>query len=70
MRRKIDLSLLAGAPYMHNGSPPTLRDVVLHYSNLDEERLHTHGEKILRPLKLSDSGVDDLVSFLRSLGEE
>jgi len=60
----------ATAPYMHNGSLPTLRDVVLHYSNLDEERLHTDGEKILRPLKLSDAEVDDLVSFLRSLGEE
>jgi cytochrome c peroxidase len=55
---------------MHNGSLPTLRDVVLHYSNLDEERLHTDGEKILRPLQLSDTEIDDLVSFLRSLGEE
>jgi cytochrome c peroxidase len=63
-------AVAATAPYMHNGSLPTLRDVVLHYSNLDEERLHTDGEKILRPLKLSDAEVDDLVSFLRSLGEE
>ena len=63
-------AVTATAPYMHNGSLPTLRDVVLHYSNLDEERLHADGEKILRPLKLSDAEVDDLVSFLRSLGEE
>jgi len=63
-------AVAATAPYMHNGSLPTLHDVVLHYSNLDEERLHSDGEKILRPLKLSDAEVDDLVSFLRSLGEE
>jgi len=63
-------AVAATPPYMHNGSLPTLRDVVLHYSNLDEERLHTDGEKILRPLKLSDAEIDDLVSFLRSLGEE
>jgi len=63
-------AVAATAPYMHNGSLSTLRDVVLHYSDLDEERLHTNGEKILRPLKLSDSEVDDLVSFLRSLGDE
>ncbi len=58
------------APYMHNGSLATLRDVVEHYSNLDEERLHSDGEKILRPLHLSESEIDDLVSFLLSLGEE
>lgn len=63
-------AVAATAPYMHNGSLPTLRDVVLHYSNLDEERLHTDGEKILRPLQLSDAEIVDLVSFLRSLGEE
>ncbi len=30
------------APYMHNGSLATLGDVVRHYSELDEERLHGH----------------------------
>lgn len=57
------------APYMHDGSLATLRDVVEHYSNPDEERLHSDGEKILRPLDLSDAEIDDLVSFLQSLGE-
>ena len=60
----------ATAPYMHNGSLATLRDVVVHYSKLDEDRLHTDGERILRPLNLTASQVDDLVSFLQSLGEE
>ncbi|HSA90029.1 MAG TPA: cytochrome c peroxidase [Burkholderiales bacterium] len=55
------------APYMHNGSLASLRDVVKHYSELNEERLHADGEKILRPLKLTESEIDDLVRFLESL---
>jgi cytochrome c peroxidase len=54
-------------PYMHNGSIATLRDVVLFYSNLDEERLHADGTNILRPLRLSDEQVSDLTAFLESL---
>jgi cytochrome c peroxidase len=55
------------APYMHDGRLATLRDVVRHYSELDLERLHTHGEQLLRPLKLSPRESDDLVAFLESL---
>jgi len=55
------------APYMHNGSLATLRDVVNHYSELNEERLHADGERILRPLQLSVQEKDDLVAFLESL---
>jgi cytochrome c peroxidase len=54
-------------PYMHDGSLATLRDVVLHYSELDEERLNADGERILRPLHLSPQEVDDLVAFLETL---
>ncbi len=55
------------APYMHDGSLPTLQAVVRHYSELDEERLHADGERILRRLKLSAGDAADLVAFLRSL---
>ena len=55
------------APYMHDGSLPDLEAVVRHYSDLDMERLHADGEAILRPLRLSDGQVADLVAFLRSL---
>ena len=55
------------APYMHNGSLATLRDVVRFYSELNEERLHADGEKILKRLDLSESEVSDLVAFLESL---
>lgn len=55
------------APYMHNGSLPTLEAVVDHYSNIDLERLHADGELILEPLKLDDQETADLVAFLNSL---
>ena len=55
------------APYMHDGRYATLREAVHHYSELDMERIHTHGEQLLRPLKLSPSEIDDLVAFLESL---
>jgi cytochrome c peroxidase len=55
------------APYMHNGTLATLSDVVRFYSELNEERLHSDGERILRPLKLSSGEAEDLVAFLRSL---
>jgi hypothetical protein len=58
----------ATAPYMHNGSLATLRDVVRHYSELNEDRLHADGEAILKPLKLDAGEIDDLVAFLESLG--
>jgi cytochrome c peroxidase len=55
------------APYMHDGRYATLREVVRHYSDLDMERIHTHGEQLLRPLKLTEAEIDDLVAFLESL---
>jgi cytochrome c peroxidase len=55
------------APYMHDGSFATLREVVKNYSEINEERLHADGEKLLRPLNLPDREVDDLVVFLESL---
>jgi cytochrome c peroxidase len=59
----------ATAPYMHNGSLATLRDVVRFYSELNEERLHADGERILKPLKLTQDEAEDLAAFLESLTE-
>jgi cytochrome c peroxidase len=59
--------LVATAPYMHDGSLATLRDVVRHYSELNLDRLHADGEALLKPLRLSDAEIDDLVAFLESL---
>lgn len=58
------------APYMHAGSHATLHDVVRHYSELDEDRLHIDGERILIPLKLSPRESNDLVAFLESLSDK
>jgi cytochrome c peroxidase len=55
------------APYMHNGSLATLRDVVRHYSSFDVERQHADGERILAPLGLDKYEVDALVAFLATL---
>lgn len=53
------------APYMHDGSLPTLRDVVLFYDRggVPNETL----DPLIVPLGLSDSEVDDLLAFLESL---
>ena len=55
---------------MHNGGLATLRDVLQHYSELDEERLHADGEKLLRALKLSDAETEDLLAFLKTLTDK
>ena len=57
------------APYMHNGSLATLADVVAHYSTINPDRLHSDGESLLKPLRLSSEESADLVAFLESLTE-
>lgn len=73
------------APYMHDGSLRTLRDVVQHYSEIDAVKLHiaaSHphpepgeelpprpAESVLRTLNLSERDIADLVAFLESLTE-
>jgi cytochrome c peroxidase len=56
------------APYMHDGSLAQIEDVVRHYSELDEDRLHADGQSILRRLDLDAGEAADLAAFLRSLG--
>jgi len=53
------------APYMHDGSLPTLRDVLLFYSRggVPNEVL----DPLISPLGLSDAEIDDLLAFLHSL---
>jgi cytochrome c peroxidase len=62
--------LVHTAPYMHNGSLASIEAVVRHYSELDENRLHADGERILRPLKLTEPQAADLAAFLRSLSTD
>ena len=53
------------APYMHDGSLPTLEAVVRFYNDggVPHERL----DPSIAPLRLSDTEVDSIVAFLRSL---
>ena len=60
-------NLTETAPYMHDGSLATLRDVVDAYADINPSRLHTEGESILKPLALTEQERQDLVTFLKSL---
>ena len=53
------------APYMHDGSLPSLRDVLAFYNRggVPNESL----DPLIRPLGLSDTEIDDLRSFLLTL---
>lgn len=53
------------APYFHDGSAATLRDVVEHYDRGGDDRSNLSPE--IRPLHLSAQDKDDLVAFMRSL---
>ena len=57
------------APYMHNGSLPTLDAVVRHYDQMNPDRVHADGEQILRPLRLTEGQRAELVAFLGTLSD-
>jgi cytochrome c peroxidase len=61
MLRDIELT----APYMHNGSEKTLLDVIKFYDKGGELNPNLDGG--MRPLKLKDSQMDDLVEFMKTL---
>lgn len=59
------------APFMHDGSLNTLRDVVEHYNNggitNKNDRVNDFLSGGIRPLNLTDDEISDLVAFLESL---
>lgn len=59
------------APYMHDGSLATLRDVVVHYNNggfsKEGEQVNAFLSGGIRPLNLSEKQIDDLVAFMEAL---
>lgn len=58
------------APYMHDGSMATLREVLEFYSTMNNaQRNDHHYESIVRPLHLTASELQDLESFLLTLNE-
>ena len=57
------------APYMHDGSMKTLREVVEFY-NKGGSPNDPHLDKDIQPLKLTDKEVGFLVEFLKALSQE
>lgn len=55
-------------PYMHNGSFPTLRDVLGHFNSGGSN--HTNKDARIKPLGLSQSELRDLEAFLNALTEK
>ncbi len=59
------------APYMHDGSLKTLKDVIIHYNNGGVTpagaQVNAYLSGGIRPLNLTDSQIDDLDTFLEAL---
>ena len=59
------------APYMHDGSLKTLKEVVEHYNNGGVTPANAKANAFLsggiRPLKLNEGQIDDLVAFMKAL---
>lgn len=62
------------APYMHDGSLKTLKEVVVHYNNGGVTPADAIVNDFLsggiRPLNLSDAQIDDLIAFMEALTSE
>jgi len=59
------------APYMHQGQYGTLREVLEHYSTLEDAvQFGHHQDQLLVPLNLTEQDMSDLEAFLRSLTDE
>ena len=56
------------APYMHDGSVATLRDVMVLYNRGGEKNPHLDPK--MQPLKLTDAEIDALVAFMQALDGE
>lgn len=53
------------APYMHDGSIRTLKEVILHYSRGGAN--HPYKSSIIKPFQLTDLEINQLESFLKTL---
>jgi cytochrome c peroxidase len=64
-------NIAATAPYMHDGSLKTLKDVVIHYDNggitRKTDRVNDFISGGIRPLDLSKQQISDLVEFMEAL---
>ncbi len=56
------------APYMHNGSMATLKEVIEHFNSGGVG--HANQDELIKPLNLTEQEKADLISFLHSLTDE
>jgi cytochrome c peroxidase len=67
-RTPLILNVAITPPYMHDGSLPTLWDVIDHYNKGGEANLFLDGG--IEPLALTEKQIDQLVAFLFSLTDD
>lgn len=58
-------NVLLTAPYMHDGSEPTLEAVIRYYNDGGKHKEHL--SKLIKPLKLTEHEIVDLVAFMGAL---
>ncbi|HEX7510507.1 MAG TPA: hypothetical protein VF335_04350, partial [Chitinivibrionales bacterium] len=56
------------APYMHDGSMPTLKAVIDHYNRGGEAHFNKSG--LLKPMHLTSEEKQNLVAFLKALTDQ
>lgn len=56
------------APYMHDGSISTLKEVINHYQSGGKN--HSNKSPLIQPLSLSESEQEDLIAFLKALTDD
>jgi len=56
------------APYMHDGSIKTLKEIVMHYENGGED--HPNKSKFIMPFELTNQKRENLVLFLKALTDK
>lgn len=55
------------APYFHDGSAATLRDVMVHYNRGGDKRAAGTISPEVRELNLTDAEIEDMVAFMKTL---
>ncbi len=56
------------APYMHNGSIPTLKEVIEHYASGGKN--HFNKNELITGFSITDEEKDNLISFLNTLTDD
>lgn len=61
-------NIVLTAPYMHDGSLPTLRAVIQHYASGGKQ--HKNKSPLIQPFTLTEAEENDLIAFLETLTDK